>query len=265
MLKQILLLTIIFYIGITLFLFLQQRKFIFFPTTAQHSTPTGATEFTFTHDDASLHGWLFQEKYVRERLIIYYGGNAEDIYYAVEQFGKYGDTAALLVNYRGYGKSTGTPGEKEFFGDALAIFDEIQKRYSPDTIFLMGRSLGSGVASYVGSQRDVTGIILITPFDSIASIAKRQFPFLPTGKLLQHQFRSIDYAPQFTAPTLVIYGGRDNTVLPSQTQKLLEYIPGNPVVTFIAEAEHNNIELFDEYDLAILKFINDDATVLESL
>ncbi|MDJ0624260.1 MAG: alpha/beta hydrolase [Desulfocapsaceae bacterium] len=255
MLKQILLLILIFYIAVTLFLFLQQKKFIFFPTKAQHPSPPGATEFTFTHADVTLHGWLFQEKYAKERLIIYYGGNAEDVYYAVEQFGKYGDTAALLVNYRGYGKSTGTPGEKELFTDALEIFDEIQNRYSPDTLFLMGRSLGSGVASYVASQRDVTGIILITPFDSIASIAKRQFPFLPTGKLLQHQFRSIDYAPHFKAPTLVIYGGRDTTVLPAQTQKLLEYIPGNPVVIFIAEAEHNNIELFDEYDLAILKFI----------
>jgi len=255
MLKQIALLVIIFYFAVTFFLFLQQKKFIFFPIKALHSSPPGASEFSFTHDDVILHGWLFQEKFVNERLIIYYGGNAEDVYYAAEQFGKYGDTAALMVNYRGYGKSTGTPGEKELFSDALAIFDEIQKRYSPEKIFLMGRSLGSGVASYVAAHRNVTGIILITPFDSIANIAKRQFPFLPTGKLLQHQFRSTDYAPQFTAPTLVIYGGRDTTVLPQQTNKLLEYIPGDPVITYIAEAEHNNIELFDEYDLAILKFI----------
>lgn len=254
-LKQIALLIIVFYVAVTLFLFLQQKKFIFFPTKAQHSPPPGASEFSFVHDDVTLHGWLFQERFVKERLIIYYGGNAEDVYYAAEQFSKYGDTAALLLNYRGYGKSTGSPGEKQLFTDALAVFDEIQKRYSPQKVFLMGRSLGSGVASYVAAQRNVAGIILITPFDSIAGIAKRQFPFLPTGKLLRHQFRSIDYAPHFTAPTLVIYGGRDTTVLPEQTNKLLEYIPGDPVVTYIAEAEHNNIELFDEYDLAILKFI----------
>lgn len=254
-LKQILLLVVFFYIALALFLFLQQRKFIFFPTKAQHSSPPGASEFIFTHNDATLHGWIYQEKFVKDRLIIYYGGNAEDVYYAAEQFGKYGDTAALLVNYRGYGRSTGIPGEQEFFGDALAIFDEIQRRYSPEKVFLMGRSLGSGVASYVAAQRTVSGIILITPFDSIASIAKRQYPFLPTGKLLRHPFRSIDYAPHFSAPTLVIYGGRDTIVRPEQTRKLLEFIPGNPEVTFIAEAEHNNIELFDEYDLAILKFI----------
>lgn len=253
--KQIFLLILLFYVAISLFLFLQQKKFIFFPTKAQHASLPGATEFTFNNGDVTLHGWLYQEKYAKDRLIIYYGGNAEDIFYAHEQFSKYGDTAALLVNYRGYGKSTGTPGEKEFFSDALAIFDEIQKRYSPHTLFLMGRSLGSGVASYVAAQRKVSGIILITPFDSIASIAQRQYPFLPTGKLLRHPFHSTQYAPHFTAPVLVIYGGRDTIVLPEQTEKLLEYIPGKPEVLFIAEAEHNNIELFDEFDLAILKFI----------
>lgn len=255
MVKQIVLITALFYIIVLLFLFFQQKKFIFFPTQTKHTSPSGAIEFLFNHDNVSLHGWLLQERYAKDRLIIYYGGNAEDIYYAAEQFQEFGDTAALLVNYRGYGASTGSPGEKELFNDAVAVFDEITQRYRPEKIFLMGRSLGSGVASYVAAQRSVTGVILITPFDSIASIAKRQFPYLPIDMVLQHKFLSIDFVEKFTVPSLVIYGGRDTTVLPSQTQKLIDRIKGQTTVVYIDAAEHNNIELFDEYNLAILRFI----------
>jgi uncharacterized protein len=255
MAKQLIIITAIFYIMVLLFLFIQQKKFIFFPTQIKHSSPPGSTEFQFNHDNVSLYGWLLQERYAQDRLIIYYGGNAEDIYYAAEQFEEFGDTAALLVNYRGYGASTGAPGEKELFNDAIAIFDEITERYNPEKIYLMGRSLGSGVASYVAAQRSVTGVILITPFDSIAAIAKRRFPYLPVEMVLQHKFSSIKYATRFTAPSLVIYGGRDTTVLPSQTQKLIEQIQGETTVEYIEAAEHNNIELFDEYNLAILEFI----------
>ncbi len=255
MVKQIIIITAIFYIIILLFLFFQQKKFIFFPTQIKHTPPPGGTEFLFSHDNVSLHGWLLQEKYAKDRLIIYYGGNAEDIYFAAEQFKEFGDTAALLVNYRGYGASTGSPGEKELFKDAMAIFEEITQHYKPEKIFLMGRSLGSGVASYVASQKPVTGVILITPFDSIASIAKRRFPYLPIELVLQHKFPSIEFVKKFTAPSLIIYGGRDTTVLPSQTHHLIDQIQGETTVTYIEAAEHNNIELFDEYNLAILKII----------
>lgn len=254
-LKQVLLIGLLFYFGMLLFLYFQQKKFIFFPTTANHAPPQHSVEFTLHHDNVVLQGWLFQEKYAPDRLIFYYGGNAEDIYYSVEQFQQYGDTAALFVNYRGYGASTGSPGQREIFQDALAIFDEVTKRYRPEKVFVMGRSLGSGVASYVASRRSVDGSILITPFDSIETIARRQFFFLPVSLLLRHPFRSIDYAAQFTAPSLIIYGGKDSTVLPAQTERLIDHIQGEKKSVLIEKAEHNNIEMFDRYDLEILQFI----------
>lgn len=254
-LKQILVIGVLVYVGLLLFVYFQQKKFIFFPTTANHAPPQYSVEYTLHQDNIVLRGWLFQEKYASDRLIFYYGGNAEDIYYSVEQFQQYGDTAALFVNYRGYGASTGSPGQREIFQDALAIFDDATKRYRPEKVFVMGRSLGSGVASYVASKRSVHGSILITPFDSIEAIARRQFFFLPVSLLLRHPFRSTDYAPQFTAPSLVIYGGNDSTVLPAQTERLIDHIRGEKKSVLIEEAEHNNIEMFDRYNLEILQFI----------
>ena len=254
-LKQILLIGLLFYFGLLLFLYFQQKKFIFFPTTANHEPPQHSVEYTLHHDNVVLRGWLFQEQYASDRLIVYYGGNAEDIYYSMEQFQEYGDTAALFVNYRGYGASTGSPGQQEIFQDTLAIFDDVTKRYRPEKVFVMGRSLGSAVACFVASKRSVNGSILITPFDSIEAIARRQFFFLPVSLLLQHPFRSIDYAPQLTAPSLIIYGGNDSTVLPAQTERLIDHIQGDTKSVLIEEAEHNNIEMFDRYNLEILQFI----------
>ena len=254
--KQLLLILLFFYFFFMVFLYLQQRSFIFFPTKSKHQLKDSrSSDFTLNSGSATLRGWLINHKYVSHRLIIYYGGNAEDIFYSIDTFNKYDDTASLLVNYRGYGTSSGTPSEESLFADALAIFDEIIKLYNPEKIWLMGRSLGSGVATYVAAKRDITGLILITPFDSIESLAKKQFPFMPVSLLLKHKFRSIDHASKISQPTLIIYGGMDRTVPPASTERLIEYIPASKNIVFIEKAEHNNIEMFDEYDLAILKFI----------
>jgi len=255
-LKQILLLFLLFYSLLLLFLYLQQKSFIFFPTKARHNVSgKNIAPYSLSQDQIQLKGWLLNPSYVGDRLFIYYGGNAEDIFFAFEQFKEFGNSAALLVNYRGYGISGGSPGEKEMFADALAVFDDIRKTHSPGKIFLMGRSLGSGIASYVGSKRNVDGVILATPFYSIESLAKKQFPYLPVSKILKHKFLSSQYVKNISAPCLVIYGGRDNTVPPENTRRLIKNIAAETTVVFIEEAEHNNIELFDNYNLAILQFI----------
>ncbi len=254
--KQLLLILLLFYFFFMVFLYLQQRSFIFFPTKSKHLLKDSrSSDFTLNSGSATLRGWLINYKYVSQRLIIYYGGNAEDIFYSIDTFNKYDDTASLLVNYRGYGTSSGTPSEESLFADALAIFDEVIKLYNPEKIWLMGRSLGSGVATYVAAKREITGLILITPYDSIESLAKKQYPIMPVSLLLKHKFRSIDYAGKITEPTLIIYGGMDRIVPPASTERLIEHIPARKNIVFIEKAEHNNIEMFDEYDLAIFKFI----------
>jgi len=254
--KQIIIIFLIFYFGITIYVYLQQRNLIFFPNRTTHSLKeSNSIEYTLEHSGARLNGWLLNHAVVPDKIIIYYGGNAEDIFYSRDQFKLYSDTATLLVNYRGYGSSNGMPGEQELFSDALAIYDDIVQRYAPNKIYLMGRSLGSAVACYVAANREATGVILVTPFDSLESIAKSRFPYLPVSLLLRHKFLSTDYAAEITSPTLIIYGGKDQTVKPENTQKLISALQGETKTVFIEEAEHNNIEMFDGYTLAILQFI----------
>ena len=119
------------------------------------------------HKDVSLHGWLIKGEITNERpLIIYYGGNAEEISGNLWTLDSFQTESFLFVNYRGFGNSSGKPSEKALFEDALFLFDELVEKegIKPSNIVLMGRSLGSAVATYVASQRQVRGVILITGF-----------------------------------------------------------------------------------------------------
>ena len=102
----------------------------------------------------------------------------------------------LLMNYRGYGHSEGRPSEARLFGDAVRLYDWAASRAGVDArrIVGMGRSLGSGVAIYLATQRTLAGLVLATPFDSITAVAQRHYPFLPVRWLLRHPFDSLSRA-----------------------------------------------------------------------
>lgn len=257
LLKQVSIVFITSYVLILIFVYFKQESFIFFPVQSDHNTPAdGRTQdYTLQRQDNVLRGWLVNPELATNRLVLYYGGNAEDIYYNIDDFSIFPESGALLVNYRGYGGSSGKPGEKELFADALAVYDDSVRRYNPQKIIVMGRSLGSGVAAYVAAQRKVTGVIMITPYDSIAGMARRQFPFLPTSALLRHPFRSIDYVQLITAPSLIIHGGKDTIIPRRNTEKLLEHFRTAPEIVFIEEGDHNDIEQFPQYKKAVHSFI----------
>lgn len=248
---------VIAYLGCTLFMYLNQDSFIFYPTATQHEAHAldNVAEYRLNRQTASLRGWLVNPQLVRERLLIYYGGNAEDVFINIDDFRDI-KAASLFVPYRGYGPSSGRPGEKELFADALAVIDDLVGRYSPKEVYLIGRSLGSGVACYAAAHRPVQGAILITPYDSIENIARASYPWLPVSLLLKHRFSSVRYLKKIRCPLLIIYGGQDRVVLPERTRNLIDHIPGEKEVLFLERADHGTIDMFAEYWQAILGFIN---------
>jgi uncharacterized protein len=256
LLLQLLNLFLLFYGSLLLFVFVYQKKFIFYPTRARHNMQNSiVAPLSLTNEEETLQGWIVHSKFAEKKIILYFGGNAEDIFYSIDQFVSFADTAAVLVHYRGYGTSTGTPGEKELFSDASAIFDHIIARYAPEKIFLMGRGLGSAVACHVAAQRRTTGIILIAPFDSLEYLVKRKLPFLPASLILRHKFRTLESVKNIDSPALILYGGQDRIVPPKQTENLIRYMKGPKKLVYLEEAEHNTLEHFAEYNLKILQFI----------
>ena len=105
--------------------------------------------------------------------------------------------------------------------DALAIFDHAKGRHPEGEITVIGRSLGSGVASYVAAERPVSKLVLVTPFDSLAAVAAGHYPWLPVDWLLQDRYDAGRHLADFTGPLLVIRAGNDRVVPPARTDALV--------------------------------------------
>jgi uncharacterized protein len=248
---------LICYLLCVVFMYFRQDAFLFFPTSARHENHNyeGVVDYHLQQGQVSLRGWLVNPGFLQQKLLIYYGGNAEDVFQNIEEYRSI-QAATLFVAYRGYGPSSGKPGEMAFYADALAVFDDIFARHAPQKIYLLGRSLGSGVACHVAAKRSVAGAILITPYDSIENVAKSHYPWLPVGWLLKHRFSSLDSLPAVRCPLLVLYAGKDRVVPPPRSENLIRHIQGEKEVLFLPDADHGTINMYPEYWQAVLAFIH---------
>ena len=209
-------------------------------------------------DGTKLFGWFVREQEGRAPLVIYFGGNAEEISWFIGEAKQLAGRSVLSVNYRGYGRSEGDPGEKALFADALAVFDAAAARADVDAhkIVLMGRSLGSGVAVYVASQRPVAGLVLVTPFDSLVEVGADHYPFLPVRWLLRHRFDSLSLAPSIKSPVLMIAAGRDSIVPARHARRLYEAWGGPHEWLELPGAGHNDVDAHPEYWNSIRNFLD---------
>jgi hypothetical protein len=193
-------------------------------------------------DGVTVRGWLIRAARTPAPLLIYYGGNAEEVsWQAAEPWPE--DWSLALVNYRGYGQSEGKPSERALFADAERIFDGLAARADVDRarIVLVGRSLGSGVAVHVAARRDVAGVVLISPFDSMTALGERHYPFLPVRLMLKHPFDSLAAAPAITVPLLAIVAERDAIIPPEHSRRLFEAWGGPKTWVAIVRAGHNDL------------------------
>ena len=238
------------YLALCAALFIFQRSLIYFPQ--PRALSPGTSMFTLPVDGAllavttrPLQG-LTQDLQAKGALI-YFGGNAEDVSYSLPGLAAaFPGHAVYLMHYRGYGGSTGAPSEAAIIKDALTLFDKVHAEHK--NIVVVGRSLGSGVAVQLASQRPVVRLVLVTPYDSIAEIAARQFPVFPVRWLLQDKFESFKTAPQITMPTLIVAAEHDEVIPRASTDALFNsFRAGVAVFKVVARAGHNTISDSPDY------------------
>lgn len=253
------LILLVVYCAFLIFIYLSQERMIFFPVQEDHAgraLPSHVARYAVVVDGNKMEGWLINPQYASERLLFYYGGNAEDLFYSTGPF-THLPVATLLMPYPGYNGNGGEPSQEAIYQQSVAVHASATKQFAPRRTFLMGRSLGSAVASFMATQIEAAGLILITPFDSIEQIAKRQFPFLPVSLLLKHPFYTSDSVRSLDCPVLVIYGSEDKVIGPERSEALIRALPGTPQVLFLDGAGHNDIESFPKYWQAITSFLAD--------
>jgi pimeloyl-ACP methyl ester carboxylesterase len=232
-------------------LYFGQEKSIFFPrpNDPQLRQRWAAERFEIATSGATLEGWWIENpQATTQAVVLYFGGNAEDVLYTASAASNIDARAVVVVNYRGYGGSTGKPGQQALYDDGLAIYDYAIKRGAqPEHIVVMGRSLGSGVASMLAGARPVHAAVLITPFDSLASVAAGHYPFLPVRLLLRHPFPSTDWARRTKAPALIIAAERDLVVPAAHARTLFDAWAGAKQLHVLPQTGHNDIEMHPDY------------------
>ncbi|HEX5738570.1 MAG TPA: alpha/beta fold hydrolase [Hydrogenophaga sp.] len=173
--------------------------------------------------------------------LIYFGGNAEDVSHQLPALAAaFPDHAIHLMHYRGYGGSGGQPTEDALVADALALFDRVHQDH--ERVLVVGRSLGSGVAVQLASERPVARMVLVTPYHSILALAQQQFPWAPVGWLLQDRYESWRHAPKVSAPTTLIAAEQDNVIPRTSTDALhAHFAPGVARFHVLPGTGHNTI------------------------
>ena len=265
MIKSIALTALASYAGIAGLMWLSQESLIFMPQPplGKATAPPGWTLESVNlkaSDGTRLGGVLVKPPGSGERrpLLIFYGGNAEEVTLSAAGAHLFGPRALLLVNYRGYGTSEGKPSEVALRSDALEIYDWAAARpdVDPARIALHGRSLGSGVAVQVAEARSVKCIVLTSPPDSVRDVAQALYPWLPVSMMLRHPFDSIARAPRLKMPALFLMAGEDRVIATRHSERLAGAW-GGPVerVTF-AGHDHNDLELNDGYFKSIAGFLD---------
>lgn len=250
----------VLYLGISLSAYLLQDKLIFQPRAisesrhseilARHANVSDI--FLQAEDGTRLHAWQFKSD-PDAPLVIYFGGNAEEVSWMIEQLAyRKTRTAWLLVDYRGYGGSAGVPSEKTLSADALAWYDFAAK--DAKRIYAFGRSLGSGVAVRMASERRVDGVILVAPYDSMTAVARYHYPLLPVSLLLKHRFDSLSLAPRMSPPLLCIAATDDHVVPIDHARRLYDAWTG-PKRWLQLAGGHNSTDDQPEYWPAIEAFL----------
>lgn len=241
------------YLVLCAWVFVTQRSQIYFPTPA--SDHAGAQVLWLESQGERLKLWVLPRP--GTRALLYFGGNAEDVAANLDLFAAaLPEHSLYLLNYRGYGGSSGRPAEPGLVADALAAFDHVQQRH-PD-IAVVGRSLGSGVAVQLASERPVSRLVLVTAYDSLVNVAKEHFRWLPVGLLLRDRYDSARRAPRVTAPVLIVIAGEDE-IIPERRSRALAgaFGAGRARIVVVPGVGHNTLDLSPRYLGSVRAFLAD--------
>lgn len=182
-------------------------------------------------------------------LILYFHGNTRSIKgwakYA-RDFYRY-DYDVVLVDYRGFGKSTGKRSEKEMRDDMQFVYEELTKTYPQHHMIVYGRSIGSGFASKVAADNKPRYLILDSPYYSFRKVVERFLPILPVRFVLRYHLRTDKWIRKVNCHTYILHGTKDWLIPIRQSERLQKLNPSKITLIRITGASHNNLPSFPEY------------------
>jgi len=247
-------------LGVPAAAWLAQERLIFFPQPVVSTTYLPAEvkplEIVAT-DGTRLRGWIRVTREMPAPVVLYFGGNAEEVSGTLVDQRWPRDWTIVAINYRGYGTSEGKPGEAALVADALVIYDAIVARPEVDTrrIVALGRSLGTGVAVKLAAARPLAGVILVSPFDNLVAVGRTHYSWLPVSTLLRHRFDSDVEARRMHVPLLAIVAERDSIIPHERSQALYDAWTGPKSWLVVRASDHNTLSVPDGFWAGVSGFL----------
>jgi len=258
----------------TIIFMIFEEKFIYFPQKYPQGPYDQARSilnlrdcWIKTEDSVTIHAWFAPAESAKATLVVSHGnaGNISHRYLLLRSLQRRGFNV-LMYDYRGYGRSDGTPSEDGIYKDGRAAYDYAVTlpEVKPERVFLWGTSLGGAVAIDVATHRHVAGLILESTFSSATDVARVVYPFLPVQFFMHTKLNSIEKIKTLTIPTLVIHGARDSIVPIGLSRKLFNAANEPKDFYEIPNADHNDTFFVggNEYFSRVDRFI---ASVIHQL
>ena len=205
-------------------------------------------EVTIPVDGAELNGLHFQQPDPRG-LVFFLRGNAGNLQSWTTNVDYYQrvNYDMFIFDYRGSGKSTGEiESEAQLHADVRAAWDSLVERYRGKPVVLYGRSLGAALAIKLATEVDAELLVLVSPFESMISMAKAQYPIVPSAAV-RYPLRSDQRIGRVRSPILFVHGDRDRVIPLSHSEALMKLAPGRADLLVIEGAGHNDIHSFRTY------------------
>lgn len=211
-----------------------------------------------TRDGAVINGLLFKPKGESRGIVLYLKGNSKSIKgwgkFAVD-FTRHGYNV-LMVDYRGFGKSTGHRSQKAIKRDLQEVYNKIKERTKESRIILYGRSLGSGFAAKLASMNNPRMLILDAPYYSLTKVTKRYMPFMPLSLLIKYPLPTYKWLKYVQCPIHIIHGTNDKLIPFKTSLKLSKINPRLTKLYTVIGGGHKNLNNFESYHQMLDDILN---------
>ena len=231
-----------------LLLYLNQEKLIYFPDSTVLLTPNSVglefrEHWIETKDGERLHAWWLPSAEADAPIVLFLHGNAGNISHRMDSLRLFHELglSTLIIDYRGYGLSSGRPGEPGTYQDAQAAYDFLQTHYraAAQRLIIFGRSLGGGVATWLANHNACSGVIIESSFLSIPTMGQEIYPWMPIRWLSRIHYDNAARMASLSCPVLVIHS-RDDDLVPFRHGQQLHALGASPKFFLEISGSHNS-------------------------
>ena len=261
---QIVLIVLFAYIAISVALYYLQDFLLFKPEKLSddfkfaYENQDTKEYYLETRDGARINGLLFKSKNPPKGIVLYLKGNSKSI----KGWGKFAvdftrhDYSVFMVDYRGFGKSTGRRSQKAIKRDLQKVYNKLKERTPEEHIILYGRSLGSGFAAKLASINNPRLLILDAPYYSLTKVTGRYMPFMPLSLLMKYPLPTYKWLKYVQCPIHIIHGTHDKLIPYKSSVKLSQVNSKLTKLYTVIGGGHKNLNNFESYHKMIEEIIN---------